>query len=433
MKQVTKETIQNKEKDFFRLTKEKFISGRTYLLTFSKWIFLSVIMGLIGGFVGTAFHISVEKVTIVREAQPIIICLLPLAGLVIVFLYKTFRLENKGTNNIINKVRTDEKIPFMLAPLIFIGTTITHLFGGSAGREGAALQLGGSIGYQIGKVFRLDEKDLRIIVLCGMSAVFSANFGTPITATLFALEVISVGVIYYAALLPCTIASVMACQVAVQMGVSPDTFRIDYIPQMSVSVVTRTIILALLCAVVSIIFCVALHKTEKLFKKILPNEYIRIFVGGLCIVVLTFLVGSTEYNGSGFAIIESAMEGRAQPEAFLLKIVFTAITMAVGFKGGEIVPTFFVGATFGCFAGTLMGLDPGFAAAVGLIAMFCGVVNCPIASIMLGLELFGADCIVLFVVVCSVSYMLSGYRGLYSSQKIVYSKLKAEYINIFAK
>lgn len=127
------------------------------------------------------------------------------------------------------------------------------------------------------------------------------------------------------------------------------------------------------------------------------------------------------------------MEGRAQPEAFLLKIVFTAITMAVGFKGGEIVPTFFVGATFGCFAGTLMGLDPGFAAAVGLIAMFCGVVNCPIASIMLGLELFGADCIVLFVVVCSVSYMLSGYRGLYSSQKIVYSKLKAEYINIFAK
>lgn len=424
MKQVT---------TLFSVFKNKAISGRTYLLTFSKWVFLSVVIGLLGGFVGTVFHISVEKVTLVREAQPLMICFLPLAGLLIIFLYKTFRLENKGTNNIIEKVRTDEKIPFMLAPLIFIGTTITHLFGGSAGREGAALQLGGSIGYQIGKVFKLDEKDLSIIVLCGMSAVFSANFGTPITATLFALEVISVGVIYYAALLPCTIASVMACQVAIHMGVSPDAFHIDYIPQISLSVVTRTVILACLCAVVSVIFCVALHKTEQWFKRVLPNEYIRIFVGGLCIVALTFLVGSTEYNGSGFLVIERAMTGHVLPEAFLLKIIFTAITMAVGFKGGEIVPTFFIGATFGCFAGSLMGLDPGFAAAVGLIAMFCGVVNCPIASVMLGLELFGADCMVLFVVVCAVSYMLSGYRGLYSSQKIVYSKLKAEYINIFAK
>lgn len=420
-------------KDFFSFVKNKVGNSKAYILTFSKWIFLSVIMGLLGGFVGTVFHISVEEVTFIREANPILICFLPIAGLAIIFIYKTFRLENKGTNNIINKIRTDEKIPFMLAPLIFVGTTITHLFGGSAGREGAALQLGGSIGYQIGRVFKLDEKDLRIIVLCGMSAVFSANFGTPITATLFALEVISVGVIYYSALLPCTIASVMACQVALYMGVAPDAFHIDFIPQMSVSVVTRTIILALLCALVSVIFCSALHRTERFFKKVLPNEYHRIFVGGLCIVALTFLVGSTEYNGSGFTIIERAMEGQVRPEAFILKIIFTAITMGVGFKGGEIVPTFFVGATFGCFVGTLMGLNPGFAAAVGLIAMFCGVVNCPIASIMLGLELFGSDCIVLFLVVCSVSYMLSGYRGLYSSQKIIYSKLKAEYINIFAK
>ena len=166
----------------------------------------------------------------------------------------------------------------------------------------------------------------------------------------------------------------------------------------------------------------------------MPNTYLRIAIGGVAIILLTLLIGTRDYNGSGVDVIVNAIEsGKANPEAFVLKIIFTAITINTGFKGGEIVPTFFIGATFGCTAAPLLGLDPAFGAAVGLVALFCGVVNCPVASILLSFELFGGGGLILFAVACGVSYMLSGYYGLYSSQKIMYSKTKPEFININAK
>ncbi len=416
------------------LLKRKYYSAKNYIITFFRWIFFAGITGLIGGITGTIFHISVERATEFRLLNSWILYLLPAGGIAIAALYKMFNMnDSTGTNQIINSIRTDDNVPIKLAPLIFISTVITHLLGGSAGREGAALQLGGSIGSYVGKLFHLDEKDMHLIVLCGMSGVFSALFGTPLTATLFAMEVISIGVIYYSSLFPCLISSLVAYGVSLHFGLKPVHYTLSYIPELSFRSIGATAILAALSAALSIIFCVTMHKTEHYMEHKFKNQYIQGLTGGLIIVILTLFVGTGDYNGAGMNIIENAMNGNVKPEAFILKIIFTAITIGAGFKGGEIVPTFFIGSTFGCLAGGLLGLNQGFSAAIGLVSLFCGVVNAPVASIILSIELFGIDGLLMFAIACSVSYMLSGYYGLYSSQKIVYSKLKAEFININAK
>lgn len=416
------------------LFKAKFKSALQYIKAFIKWVVIAGCTGLLSGIIGTLFHKSVEVVTEFRQQNNLIILCLPLGGIVIVALYKFFKLtEGTGTNEIINSIRTDEKVPPALAPAIFISTVITHFFGGSAGREGAALQLGGSIGSIIGRLFHLDEKDMHIVTLCGMSGVFSALFGTPMAAAFFALEVISVGVIYYAGLVPCIISALAAYRISLYFGVEPIAFLDVPVPQMSFLTVTRIVVLAVILAVVSIVFCIAMKQTKNYLKKIFKNEYWRIFAGGAIVVVLTFLINSRDYNGAGMDIIANAINGNAKPEAFLLKIIFTVITIGAGYKGGEIVPTFFIGATLGCIAGELLGLGAGFGAAVGLIALFCSAVNCPVASIILSVEIFGANGFIFFVIACAISYMLSGYYSLYSTQKIMYSKLKAEYININTK
>ena len=407
---------------------------KSYLITFIKWVAIAVATGTCGGIVGSFFHKSVEYVTEIRIANEWIIFALPFGGLIIVYLYKLFKLDsNIGTNLIIDSIRTDGKVPIAIAPLIFVSTVITHLFGGSAGREGAALQLGGSIGSQIGNRLKLDEKDMHAITLCGMSGVFAALFGTPLTATFFAMEVISVGIIYYSSFIPCIVSSIVAYKISLLFGLEPVYFNLKIIPAISASSVIKVTVLGALCAIVSIVFCESLHKTSRFVKKYIKNEYLRIALGGLVIVILTMMLRNTDYNGAGMNIISKAINGEAKYEAFFLKIIFTAITISVGYKGGEIVPTFFIGSTFGCIAAKFLGIDPGFGAAIGLIALFCGVVNTLISSIILSIELFGADGVILFSIACGVSYMLSGYYSLYSSQKIVYSKLKAEYINTSAK
>ncbi|NFL86089.1 chloride channel protein [Clostridium botulinum] len=408
----------------------KFKSIKRYIITFFLWVVVAGITGLIGGFIGSLFHLSVEYATSFRIENDWIIFMLPLGGALIICLYKILKLgSNIGTNLVIDSIRTDGKVPFSMSPLIFISTVITHLFGGSAGREGAALQLGGSIGSQVGKILHLDEKDMHLITLCGMSGVFSALFGTPLTATFFAMEVISVGIIYYSSFIPCIVSSIVAYKVSLLFGLEPVRFNINVIPNISTENIIKVAILGALCALVSIIFCETLHKTNKFLSNLIKNDYLRIICGGLAIVTLTFIVGSRDYNGAGMNIIANAINGQAKPEAFILKIIFTAITISVGYKGGEIVPTFFIGATFGCVVGGLIGLDPRLGAAIGLVALFCGVVNTLITSVILSIELFGSGALILFAVACGVSYMLSGYFSLYSSQKIVYSKLKAEFIN----
>lgn len=416
------------------LTKQSVTSSLEYVKAFLKWIVIGVVVGVAGGVVGCAFHQSVEWVTHIRENHSYVIYFLPIGGILIALFYRLFRAKGIiDTNRVMESVRKDEKVPLVMMPLIFISTVITHFLGGSAGREGAALQLGGSIGYNLGKVFRLNHNDSHIIVMAGMSAVFSALFGTPLTAAFFALEVIRVGVLCYAGLVPCIFSSIVAYQTSLLFGAEPVRFTTIAFPQISVDVMAKVVLLAIFCASLSIVFCFAIKKSDRCMEKIFKNVYVRAFVGGAVIVLLTLIVGSYDYNGAGMRVIARALSGSARPEAFVLKILFTAITISAGFKGGEIVPTFFIGATFGCVAGPLFGLDAAFSAAIGFIALFCGVVNCPIASLLLAFEVFGGEGMLFFAVVCAVSYMMSGYSGLYKSQKIVYSKLSDEKINIHAK
>ena len=410
---------------------EKLKHMNLYARVLIKWIAVGTIVGTVGGLIGSLFHIGVHYATELRQGNPWILYLLPIGGLAIAGLYQLFHLEGKGTNAVIESVHFGKDVPILLVPAIFVCTVITHLCGGSAGREGAALQIGGGIGYQLGRAMFLGEKDLPLATLCGMAGVFSALFGTPLAATVFALEVISVGVLYYAGLVPCITASMMGYLVSRAMGVEPTRFTVA-VPAVNAWTMVLVAILAILCAVVSILFCDGLHWTEHFAVRLLKNSYLRAAVGGAVVIGLTLLLG-TDYNGAGMDIVELAIEGQAKTWAWLLKILFTAVTIGCGFKGGEVVPSFFVGATFGCMAAKFLSLPLGFGAAIGLIAVFCGAVNCPLASIILSVELFGAEGMLYFAMACAISYLLSGYRGLYSSQTILYSKLRAEYINVHTK
>ena len=403
-----------------------------YAAALLKWIVVGGLVGGVGGVVGALFHLGVNYATSVRLAHPWVLYLLPLGGLVIAGLYRLCKLEGKGTNAVIESVHFGSDVPVRLVPLIFVSTVITHLCGGSAGREGAALQIGGGIGYRTGRLLHLGEKDLPLATLCGMSGVFSALFGTPLTATVFALEVISVGVLYYAGLVPCITAAMTGYLISLLLGVPPTRFTVA-MPALDAWTMLLVLVLAILCALVSILFCRGLHITEHLAARLVKNSYLRAAAGGVVIIALTLLLGTTDYNGAGMDVIQRALNGQANGWAWLLKLLFTAITIGCGFKGGEVVPSFFVGAAFGCWMGTLLGLPPAFAAAIGLVAVFCGAVNCPIASVVLSVEMFGAEGMLYFAMACAISYVLSGYCGLYSSQTILYSKLRAEFINVHTK
>lgn len=410
----------------------RFYIGRIIknLLVFIRWGIFSTFVGLFVGAFSTLFAFCLRQVTDFRTGHPQLIFLLPLAGVLIVFLYGVFHYKNdKGTNLVLSTIHAESELPFRMAPLIFISTIITHLFGGSAGREGAALQLGGSIGQQLGKWFGFDEKDQRIVVMCGMSAAFSAIFGTPIAASIFSMEVVSVGVMYYAALVPCVFSALVASKFAVHMGIGPDVFQLKEIPAFELVPSLKIMGLALCCAALSVLFCVVLHSLGDIYRKRLKNPYVRIIFSSALIILLTVILRTDDYMGAGVPVIEQAIKGRVVPLAFLWKILFTALTLEAGFKGGEIVPSFFVGATFGCLFGQLLGVSPSLCAAVGMMSVFCGVTNCPVTSMLISFELFGYEAVPYFLLGISISYLMSGYYGLYHDQTIVYSKYKAEYIN----
>ena len=392
-----------------------------------QWLLLAGLTGLACGGAGAAFTWCVARATALRAAHPWLLFLMPLAGLVIVWSYRTLGMANdSGTNQIIASVRGGERPPVRLAPLIFLGSVLTHLTGGSAGREGAALQIGGSISAGIGRLLRLGDRNVNTIIQCGMAGLFSALFGTPLTATVFALEVVNVGQFRYAALFPCLLSALTANAIPRWLGLPAEGYHLLGAPELGAVSLFQCGALAILAALVSIAFCVLMHEAGHLYQKYIPNQYLRALAGAAFVIVLTLIEGSGDYNGAGGGIIELAVEGEVHvPWAFLLKMVFTALTLGAGFRGGEIVPTLFIGSTFGCAVGPLLGLDPAFSAAIAMIALFCGVVNCPLASIFLAIELFGGDGLLFFALACSLSFLLSGRYSLYSAQNIVYSKLEA--------
>lgn len=396
---------------------------------FLKWIILGSLVGIVVGVIAAGFAHCLAFANSFRDNNTAILFLLPAGGLIIVFLYKRFHYEdNHGTDDVIENLHTEVKVPLKMSFLIFVSTVITVICGGSVGREGAALQIGGSIGSQLGKWFKFCEEDKKIMLMCGMAAAFSGLFGTPIAAVFFSMEVASVGIMYYAALVPCICASLTAHQIAGFLSVEAEHFPMIAEEGVSIIYGGKVILLAVCCALLSILFCKALQIGKQLYKKFFPNSYIRIMAGGFFVILLTYLIGSRDYIGTGMNIVEQALEGEALTFAFLLKMLFTVITITAGYKGGEIVPSFFIGATFGCVFGKFIGLPAPFTASLGMIAVFCGVTNCPIASLLIGFELFGYHNAYYFLIVTAISYMLSGNYSLYHKQKIVYSKLELKMI-----
>ncbi len=394
-----------------------------YIKTFMKWALLGLLMGIIGGLLGAGFHHALHFVTHLRGEHTWLIFLLPVGGLLTVGLYRLLKMQgNRGTNEIIDATLDGHPVSPMVAPSIFLATAMTHLFGGSAGREGAALQLGGSTASMLAKVFKLRDEERRVMIMAGMSAVFAGLFGTPLTATLFCMEFESVGTLFTPALLPCYLAAFVASRVSGMLGVHAESFPLDTAYALTLGNSWKFLILAVLISCLGIAMCWIFHKAEHLAAHHLPNPYIRIAVGGVMITILTLVVGDHRFNGAGMDMALQAVAGEADWYSFLMKLLFTAVTLSAGFKGGEIVPTFCIGATFGCVLGSLLGLDPGIAAALGLVGLFCCATNSPMASIVLSIEMFGGANLYLFALICVICFVLSGNSGLYASQIIEFSK-----------
>ena len=396
---------------------------KAYLITFLKWGLFGLLMGVLGGLLGAGFHHALHFVTHLRGEYNWLIFLLPAAGLLSVGIYTLFRQRsNRGTNQIIDAVLSGEEVSPLVAPTIFLATATTHLFGGSAGREGAALQLGGATASLLSKIFKLDQQDRKILIMSGMSAVFAGLFGTPLTAALFCMEFESVGTLFSPALLPCYIASFTAAKISGLLGVHAEGFLLDTAAAITMGNIWRFLLLAVLVSLAGILMCWVFHKAEHLAQHHVKNPWIRIVIGGALVMGLTLLVGDHRYNGAGMDMALGAVAGNANWFDFLLKMLFTAITLAAGFKGGEIVPTFCIGATFGCVIGGLLGLDAGLCGALGLIGLFCCATNSPFASMVLSIEMFGGANLHLFALVCVICFVLSGKSGLYSSQIIEFPK-----------
>ena len=398
------------------------------ILYFLRWTAISIVMGTVCGLIGTVFGYGVIYAQRLFKTYSFMLYLMPVAGVLIVLLHQMFHeIGNRGTNLILESISSNEKIHMTTLPCIFVSTILSQAVGASAGKEGAALQIG-CIGNYLGDLFHMDERDKKVMIMSGMSGCFGAIFGTPLAAAMFGIEVISIGVAYYAALVPCVFASFIGAQISGALGLHGEAFQIIHVPEFSLVPALYTVGLGLACALLSVCFCILLHETQHLYKKKIDNVYLRILVAAVLSIGLALVFGR-DYCGAGFNLVEQAVEGDAGYLAFFFKMVFTAVALGGGFKGGEIVPTLAVGSTFGCTFGLLTGFEPSLCAAAGMLATFVGVTNCPIATMFLGFELFGFEAMPYFAVAVAISFTLSGYYGLYSSQKFTYSKTKTEFIN----
>lgn len=390
-------------------------------------IIVSLITGVVCGLCGVAFSKTLSFVTVFRQSHNFTVWFLAAGGLLSMFIYKICKINGAGTETVFETARHNEKLPTALPVAVFCGTALSHLFGASAGREGAALQIGGGVADTLGKVFKLDEETHRITVMCGMAALFSALFGTPLAACVFVLEVIFTKTCLFA-VISVLFSSIVAYIIAILLNVSPERFVIGVIPDFSVALVLKSALITLAGIAVAFVFCKGLHLGKKLFKKIFKNEYLRIAVGGLIITVLTLLLGTYDYNGGGVDIIERVFEGSVRYEAFALKLLFTVICVSAGYKGGEIIPTLFIGATLGGTLALMLNMPLGTGAAIGMAVLFCAATKAPLATVLLCAEMFGATCIPLVLPVVAVTFVFARYQGLYdNSDDVIKHFLKPKF------
>lgn len=396
-----------------------------YVGTLMKWILLGSGVGVLSGTASAFFLKSLDYVTGLRLEHPWLLFLLPLGGAIVSFLYFKFgKNSSKGNNLILEQINDgQETIPLRMAPLVLIGTIITHLFGGSAGREGTAVQMGGSLAEWFGKLLRVGPVDRRILLICGISGGFGSIFGTPLAGTVFGLEVLAIGLISHEALIPAFVASFVGNLVTSSFwGVSHIHYHIGAIPELTWMVAVKVVIASILFGLTSILFSELTHALKRWYTQIFKNPMIKSAVGGLVIIGLVYIVGNRDYLGLGIPLIQSSFTEIVSPFTFLFKLVFTSLTLGAGFQGGEVTPLFAIGATLGNALTGLLHLYAPFLAGLGFIAVFCGATNTPIACFLMGIELFGSDAAIYMFIACIVSYLFSGHTGIYTSQQIGISK-----------
>lgn len=414
--------------------KERLLLG----IFLAKWLLIAIPLGMVVGSACALFLQSLDMATTLRLQNPVLLFLLPVAGMVIVWLYREFgSTAEAGNNLIVDEIHEPGGgVPLRMAPLVFVGTILTHFFGGSAGREGTAVQMGGSIASGFAVLLPgLNRGSVQILLMAGVSAGFAGVFGTPVAGMIFALEVLAIGRMSYSAILPCLIAAIASDQTCVAWGIQHTHYHVSsalpadsplHLAPLQLGLLAKVAVAGMLFGLASVLFAELVHGLHQYFHKVIRRPLLRPVVGGLIVIFLVQVIGTRDYLGLGVSsadsssvtILNSFHAGGATSWSWLWKTIFTAVTLSSGFKGGEVTPLFFIGATLGNTLAWLLGAPVDLFAALGFVAVFAGATNTPLACTVMAIELFGSEYTVYYAVACLVAYLFSGHSGIYLSQRV---------------